>query len=140
MILSITIGRWILFWLRLNVLASTVDPQTLPGWLTGADVGFYVAEFERTGFRGGLNWYWNLDRNWDLLAPFSGAKITQPALFIWGESDPVFEIPGFSARLDRMPNFIPNLHQVALPGCGHWVQQERATEVNEAMIAFLQGV
>jgi pimeloyl-ACP methyl ester carboxylesterase len=38
-----------------------------------------------------------------------------------------------------MPHFIPNLHTLALPGCGHWVQQERATEVNEAMIAFLQG-
>jgi len=122
-----------------TVLASTVDPKTLPGWLTEADVDFYVAEFERTGFRGGLNWYRNLDRNWELLAPFSGAKITQPALFIWGESDPVIEIPGFSTRLERMPNFIPNLHKVAFPGCGHWVQQERATEVNEAMIAFLQG-
>jgi pimeloyl-ACP methyl ester carboxylesterase len=123
-----------------NVLASMVDPPTLPGWLTEADVDFYVAEFERTGFRGGLNWYRNFDRNWELLAPFSGATITQPALFIWGESDPVFEIPGYRTRLDRMPNFIPNLHKVALPGCGHWVQQERATEVNEAMIALLQGL
>ncbi len=122
-----------------NMLTSTIDPQTLPGWLTEADVDFYVAEFERIGFRGGLNWYRNFDRNWELLAPFSGAKITQPALFIWGESDPVFEIPGFSARLDRMPHLIPNLHKVALPGCGHWVQQERATEVNEAMIAFLRS-
>ena len=121
-----------------HMLTSTGDPDTLPGWLTEADVDYYSAEFERTGFRGGLNWYRNFDRNWELLAPFSGAKITQPTLFIWGEQDPVFEIPGVSTRLERMSNFIPNLHTVALASCGHWVQQERATEVNEAMIAFLQ--
>lgn len=123
-----------------HMLTSTGDPDTLPGWLTEADVDYYSAEFERTGFRGGLNWYRNFDRNWELLAPFSGAKITQPTLFIWGEQDPVFEIPGVSTRLERMSNFIPNLHTVALASCGHWVQQERATEVNEAMIAFLQGL
>jgi pimeloyl-ACP methyl ester carboxylesterase len=123
-----------------HVLTSTVDPQTLPGWLTEADVDFYTAEFQRTGFRGGLNWYRNIDRNWELLAPYSGAKIAQPTLFIWGEDDPVFEIPGMGRLLERMSNFIPNLHKVALAGCGHWVQQERATEVNQAMIAFLQGL
>jgi len=124
-----------------NMFASApFDPQTLPGWLTEEDIDFYVAEFQRTGFRGGLNWYRNFDRSWELLAPFSGAKITQPTLFIWGDKDPVFDIPGVSTRLERMSNFIPNLHKLALPGCGHWVQQERANEVNNAMIAFLQGL
>lgn len=121
-----------------NMLTSTGDPQTLPGWLTEADVDYYSAQFERTGFRGGLDWYRNFDRNWELLAPYSGASNTQPTLFIWGEHDPVFEIPGISTRLERMSQFIPNLHAMALAGCGHWVQQERATEVNEAMISFLE--
>jgi pimeloyl-ACP methyl ester carboxylesterase len=116
------------------------DPKILPDWLTGADIDFYTAEFQRTGFRGGLNWYRNFDRNWELLGPYSGAKITQPALFIWGDIDPVFEIPGYKTRLERMPNFIPNLREVSLAECGHWVQQERASEVNEAMIAFLQSL
>ena len=44
-------------------------PRELPAWLREADLDFYVAEFERTGFRGGLNWYRNIDRNWELLAP-----------------------------------------------------------------------
>jgi hypothetical protein len=39
-------------------------PKTLPSWLTDADVDFYTGEFARTGFRGGLNWYRNIDRNW----------------------------------------------------------------------------
>lgn len=123
-----------------TLLPSMGDPHTLPGWLTESDVDYYRAEFKRTGFRGGLNWYRNLDRNWELLAPFSGATIMQPTLFIWGEQDPVFEIPGMHTRFERMSHFIPNLHTVALADCGHWVQQERATEANQAMIAFLREI
>ena len=86
-----------------NMLTSTGDPHTLPGWLTETDVDFYTAEFQRTGFRGGLNWYRNFDRNWELLAPYSGAKITQPTLFIWGEKDPVFDIPSVRTLISRYP-------------------------------------
>jgi hypothetical protein len=59
----------------LRSLKSTlvVPPQGLPGWLTEADIDHYVGEFSRTGFRGGLNWYRNIDRNWELLAPCVGA-------------------------------------------------------------------
>jgi len=123
-----------------RLLAGTGDPETLPGWLTEADLDFYTTEFQRTGFRGGLNWYRNFDRNWELLGAFSGAKITQPTLFIWGDKDPVFDIPSMRTRLERMPDSIPHLRKLSLAGCGHWVQQERATEVNEAMIAFLQSL
>lgn len=123
-----------------NVLNSMVDPPTLPPWLSEADIDYYSEQFEQTGFRGGLNWYRNLDRNWELTAPFSRAKINQPALFIWGERDPVFEIPGVKNRLENMPNYIPRLQQLALAGCGHWVQQERPDEVNRAMLGFLQGL
>jgi len=123
-----------------RLLAGTGDPETLPGWLTEADLDFYTAEFQRTGFRGGLNWYRNFDRNWELLGAFSAAKITQPTLFIWGDKDPVFDIPSMRTRLERMPDSIPHLRKLSLAGCGHWVQQERATEVNEAMITFLQSL
>jgi pimeloyl-ACP methyl ester carboxylesterase len=123
-----------------RLLSGTGDPASLPAWLTEADLDFYTAEFQRTGFRGGLNWYRNFDRNWELLAAFSGAKITQPTLFIWGDKDPVFDIPSMKARLDRLPESIPHLRKLSLAGCGHWVQQERATEVNEAIIAFLQSL
>lgn len=121
-----------------SMLSMTRDPQTLPGWLSEEDLAYYTAEFERTGFRGGLNWYRNFDRNWELLAPYSGASISQPTLFIWGEQDPVFAIPPFGSQLERMPNYISNLRTIALAGCGHWVQQERASEVNEALLTFLQ--
>ena len=65
-------------------LTRAPTPAALPAWLKEADIDFYVSEFERTGFRGGLNWYRNIDRNWELLAPFAGAKVTVPALYMAG--------------------------------------------------------
>lgn len=115
-------------------------PRELPTWLTTADLDYYTAEFTRTGFRGGLNWYRNTDRNWELLAAFSGAPITQPALFLWGERDPILDLPGVAKRIERMPQVVPNLRQLLLPGCGHWIQQERAQEVNTALLTFLAEI
>ena len=47
-----------------------VIPDELPGWLTEEDLDFYTAEFERTGFRGALNRYRNVDRDWVDLTPW----------------------------------------------------------------------
>jgi len=97
-----------------------------------------VSEFTRTGFRGGLNWYRNIDRNWELLAPFAGAPVTVPALYIAGDRDLVLAFRGMDQVIARLPSFVPQLRgTLILPGCGHWTQQERAREVNEAMIDFL---
>src|SRR6516225_8455801 len=102
---------------------------TLPNWLTEADLDFYVREFERTGFRGGLNWYRNIDRNWELLAPFEGAKVTVPALYMVGDRDPVMAFQGMDRVVANLANNVPQLRgKVILPGCGHWTQQERASE------------
>ncbi len=114
-------------------------PQTLPAWLTEADLDFYCGEFQRTGFRGGLNWYRNLDRSWELLAAFKGAKIQQPALFIAGDRDLVIQTR--KEALERLPAVVPNLRKsVLLPGCGHWTQQERASEVNAELVGWLKGL
>jgi pimeloyl-ACP methyl ester carboxylesterase len=124
-----------------GLLARTVDSPTLPAWLTEADVDFYAGEFARTGFRGGLNWYRNIDRNWELLAPFSGAKVTAPALYMAGDRDVVVRFPGADQLIANLKLFVPNLTKtIMLPGCGHWTQQERASEVNAALIAFLREV
>jgi len=122
-------------------LDHTIDPATLPSWLTDADVDFYVGEFARTGFRGGLNWYRNIDRNWELLAPFGGATVNVPALYVAGDRDLVVRFPGMDQLLANLSKFIPKLRRtVMLPGCGHWTQQERPREVNDAMLEFLKGV
>lgn len=116
-------------------------PERLPAWLTQADLDFYASEFARTGFAGGLNWYRNLDRNWELTAPWQGAPVTQPALYVVGDRDAVYHFPGMSELVPNLQRFVPHLTQtIILEGCGHWTQQERPAEASEALLAFLQGV
>jgi pimeloyl-ACP methyl ester carboxylesterase len=127
--------------LRARWTAEFVNPPTLPSWLREADVDFYAREFAHAGFRGGLNWYRNIDRNWELLAPFAGARITVPALYIAGDRDPVVSFPGMDRLIPNLANFVPQLRgTIMLPGCGHWTQQERVGEVNAAMIDFLRSL
>jgi pimeloyl-ACP methyl ester carboxylesterase len=113
----------------------------LPGWLSETDVDFYAGEFSRVGFRGGLNWYRNIDRNWEILAPFAGAKVSVPALYVVGERDLVLGFAGAADLVARLATFVPALREtMVLPGCGHWTQQERPDAVNAAMIGFLRGL
>ncbi len=122
-------------------LDHTEDPATLPPWLSEADVDYFAGEFARTGFRGGLNWYRNIDRNWELLAPWAGARVTVPALYVAGDRDLVVAFRGMDQLIPKLATFVPNLRRtLMLPGCGHWTQQERAPEVSAAMIEFLQGL
>jgi pimeloyl-ACP methyl ester carboxylesterase len=121
-------------------LSGCVNPAVMPSWLSESDVDFYVSEFARTGFRGALNWYRNIDRNWELLAPFAGLPVTVPALYMAGDRDLVLSFPGMHELIANLTQFVPNLQQtIILPGCGHWTQQERPDEVNAAMIEFLQS-
>jgi pimeloyl-ACP methyl ester carboxylesterase len=116
-----------------------VLPDRLPEWLTEADLDFYTAEFEAKGFRGALNRYRNVDRDWLDLQPWSRRPITVPSLFIGGERDGP-TIWGQRA-IDRFPRTLPGLRgSHVLPGCGHWVQQERAAEVNDLLVAWLQSL
>jgi len=116
-------------------------PETLPAWLTERDLAMMTENFSRSGFRGGLNYYRNIDRNWELTGPWQGARIMQPALFIGGTKDVVLH-PKFSGpALQAMPQMVPNLRRtVMLEGAGHWVQQERPEEVNAALVEFLRGL
>jgi pimeloyl-ACP methyl ester carboxylesterase len=95
----------------------------------------------RAGFRGGLNWYRNIDRNWELMSPWTGAKVWVPALYVSGERDMVMGFKGMDQLVPALKQFVANLQEtIILPGCGHWTQQERPKEVNADMIAFLNGL
>ena len=110
-----------------------------PAWLTETDLDIYAGEFERTGFTGPLNRYRNVDRDWADLAAWHGAPIPQPSLFIGGELDgPTI----WSARaIKNFPATLPGLvSSHILGGCGHWVQQERPTEVNRLLADWLHSL
>ncbi|HUP09792.1 MAG TPA: alpha/beta hydrolase [Caldimonas sp.] len=117
-------------------------PPQLPftPWLTPQDLDYYAGEFVRTGFRGGLNWYRNIDRNWELLAAYKGAKVSVPALYMAGDRDLVVKFPGADQHIANLKSVVPRLARtVMLEGCGHWTQQERAADVNAAMIEFAKA-
>jgi pimeloyl-ACP methyl ester carboxylesterase len=100
-----------------------------------------VEEFTRTGFRGALNWYRNMDRGWELLAAFADARVSVPALYIAGDRDLVVGFRGMNQIISSLEYFVPRLRgTLMLPGCGHWTQQERPAEVNTAMLDFLRGL
>jgi pimeloyl-ACP methyl ester carboxylesterase len=115
------------------------EPRPLPNWIDAETFAAFIAAFEQGGFRRPLNWYRNIDRNFDLMASFQGLHVTQPALFLTGEKDPVRSFAGAAERglADNLPN-LRGAHVIA--GAGHWVQQEKPDEVNAALIAFLRAV
>lgn len=118
-------------------LDQFAPPRTLPDWLDDEDVDAAVESFTRSGFRGGLNWYRNIDRNWELTAPWDQALITPPAFYLSGEHDVVrqFTDPGAIKRICH------DLRgAVDVPGAGHWLPQERPDEVNTALLDFLTGL
>jgi pimeloyl-ACP methyl ester carboxylesterase len=113
----------------------TAMPAGLPSWLADEDLDFLVGEYQRTGFTGGLNYYRNCDRNWELTPFLDGAQLPQRTLFVAGEKDPVLDFLG--DEFAALESNVPYLWKKALiPGAGHWIQQERPDEVNRLLIGF----
>ncbi|MFC8517217.1 alpha/beta fold hydrolase [Streptomyces sp. NPDC057257] len=119
-------------------LADLTDPEVLPEWFTEDDLDVLTESFSG-GFTGALNWYRNLDRNWELTAPWQGAVVSTPALYVYGDRDLVPAFPGTPELIEKLPELMPSLRRkpIRLAGCGHWTQQERPAEVNAALIGFL---
>jgi soluble epoxide hydrolase / lipid-phosphate phosphatase len=134
-------------------LLGALDPTALPGifgpagggildrlpdrpygkFLTTDDFAVFVQAFERTGFRGGLNWYRCIDRSWEESAQVE-QRVKQPALMITAEFDPVLR----PSLCNGMEAFVPNLRKIALiEGAGHWTQQEKPAEVNALLLDFV---
>ena len=111
----------------------------LPGWLDEDDLDAYSAEYERSGLSGGLNRYRNVDRDWEDLADFDGAPITQPSLFIGGDLDA--PTTWLADAIRAFPTTLPGLvTSRILDGCGHWIQQERPTETNRLLTDWLASL
>lgn len=97
--------------------------------MSDSELAVFVSAFESTGFTGSINWYRNLDRNWHLLADVDPI-IRQPALMIYGERDLV-------APSENLTEFVPNVEVVSLDS-GHWIQQEKPEETNQAILKWLE--
>jgi pimeloyl-ACP methyl ester carboxylesterase len=114
------------------------EPAQLPGWLTEEDISAFAAQYAPAGFTGGLNWYRNLDLNWALTGAWTHAPVLVPALYVTGDQDLVLSFYGGLDAVRALRQVVPELREpLLLPGCGHWTQQERPTEVSQAMIDFL---
>ncbi|HDR9181132.1 TPA: alpha/beta hydrolase [Burkholderia vietnamiensis] len=122
-----------------GVLDSLDDFASLPKWLTPADLDAFVRAFNVSGFRGGLNYYRNLDRNWEMQAAFEGLRIEVPALFLVGERDTGLAMPGMREIINDMPMIVPNLRKSeVIPAAGHWLPQEAPDVVNVKLVEFLR--
>ena len=117
------------------------EPIRLPDWLSEEDLAYYVGEFSRVGFRGGINYYRNLVRNWDLTPQLAGARILQPALFLAGEVDIVNRGATEEQLTQRGNRYIADLREVILlPGIGHRNQQQAPEETNRILLEFLDSL
>jgi pimeloyl-ACP methyl ester carboxylesterase len=114
-------------------------PGPLPSWAAPDYVRHNVAEFQRTGFHGGLNYYRAAEPYFHLSAVFKGAKISQPSFFIWGKADGLKELYPLTA--DQMRAGVPGLlGWLELDDVGHWVQHEASAEVSDQLVKFLRKV
>jgi pimeloyl-ACP methyl ester carboxylesterase len=114
-------------------------PRPLPTWVAPDYVAHNVAEFQRTGFHGALNYYRAAEPYFYLSAAWKGAKVTQPSFFIWGKADGLKEL--YSLSIDRMRAGAPGLiDALELDNVGHWVQHEAPDVVNARLVTFLRTV
>lgn len=114
--------------------------KELPDWLSEEDLNYVVDQFAQSGFRGGINYYRNFERNWELTENLD-PNVSVPTLFIAGEKDMVINGAGLDQLTTAIGRVVPDLRGVELfPDIGHWVQQEAPTETNAAMLKFLTGL
>ena len=105
-----------------------------PELLTPEELDYYTEAFERSGFRGGVSWYRNIDRNAERFPDIGVRKLDLPCLMICAEWDPA--LPPSSAA--GMPAVCSDLEMHTIEECGHWTQQEKPEELNRLMVDWLQ--
>ncbi|KAL4370223.1 hypothetical protein AHAS_Ahas06G0044300 [Arachis hypogaea] len=114
--------------------------EDLPSWLTQQDLAYFVSKFEKTGFTGGLNYYRNFNKNWELTAPWSGAKIKVPVKFIAGELDSVYTSLGMEDYIESggFKEDVPGLEEVIIqPGVAHFNNQETPHDITNHIYNFI---
>ncbi|XP_039115094.1 epoxide hydrolase A-like isoform X2 [Dioscorea cayenensis subsp. rotundata] len=117
------------------------DESSLPAWLSEEDLDHFSNKYEKTGFTGGLNYYRCLNSNWELLAPWTGAQIKVPTKYIVGDLDLTYHYPGVKDFVHKggFKQVVPFLEDVVvMDGVAHFINQEKAHEVTEHILNFIQ--
>jgi pimeloyl-ACP methyl ester carboxylesterase len=114
-------------------------PDRLPAWIERDYLAHNIAEFQRTGFHGALNYYRAIQPFFDLSGAYLNARIPQPCYFMWGKADGLF--PTYQLTEAKMRDRCPGLAgYVGLDGVGHWVQHEATDQVNQQLVTFARSV
>lgn len=113
------------------------SPVGVPKWADAGDVAAAVADFQRNGFHGPLNYYRAIQPFFDMAGAFAGATIRQPSFFLMGTADGIAKTR--TVTEDSLRPSLPGLRGfLALDGVGHWPQLEATSAVNAALLGFLQ--
>ena len=125
-------------WTQTPEHADGLVPSGLPPFLETADIENYARAFYRSGFRGGVNYYRNFQRNWELTRPWHGAPITVPSTFIGGDHDFVVTRAdgGLGAAVQSMQRHCLDHRSTTIVPGGHWAHQEHPEQVNAALLEF----
>ncbi len=122
-------------------MAPTAAEAAACRWMDEAALDFYTAEYGRTGFQGGLNWYRRMvsPEGAAELRLWAGRRIETPSCFVAGARDwGIRQTPG---ALEAMAANAADWRGTTLiPEAGHWVQQERPDETAAALLDFLGGL
>ncbi|KAA8545193.1 hypothetical protein F0562_019918 [Nyssa sinensis] len=116
-------------------------PLKLPFWFSEDDLKYYTNKFEQKGFTGALNYYRALDLNWELTAPWTGRQVEVPVKFIVGDQDMIYTTPGMREYIHNggFSRDVPLLKEiVVMEGVGHFINQERAEEINTHIHDFIK--
>ncbi|XP_070554461.1 bifunctional epoxide hydrolase 2-like [Ptychodera flava] len=120
---------------RGGMLVGHPENPPCPHNMTQADVDYFVQQYKKSGFRGPLNWYRNMETNWKWRSKVPNRKVTVPSLMVTATYDSVLK-PQSSRHMEQ---WVPNLTRANLD-CGHWIQTERPRELNKILIDWLDKV
>ncbi|CAI0421372.1 unnamed protein product [Linum tenue] len=117
------------------------DLPALPSWLTQQDIDYFASKFDRTGFTGALNYYRAIDLSWEVMGPWTGAKVTVPTKFIVGELDITLKFPRMKDYVvgGGMKADVPLLEEVVvLEGVAHFLHEESPQQVTNHIHDFFK--
>jgi pimeloyl-ACP methyl ester carboxylesterase len=117
----------------MNMINMATAPELAGGMpgdplMSDQEMQIFIDAFAISGFTGGINWYRNFSRNWEIIGAFE-QYIHQPTLMIYGDYDMV-------PKSENLEDFVGDLTVHSFP-CGHWIQQERPEDTNTALLNWL---